>query len=66
MPSCDDCQFCAERPANPNNLGAPRELECRRNPPQLAMAMTQHGPFVISGFPTVTTSMLCAEFRVSQ
>lgn len=59
--SCETCRHSDEAPLNPNNLGAPRQLVCRRNPPGFGAFAVGMQIGTASGFPTVQPKDYCGE-----
>ncbi len=55
MRNCTTCQYSVEKPAMEGGGN-----ECRRNPPQASVLMSNQGMAIVSAFPPVTENMFCA------
>ena len=60
--TCEKCRHSIEGPIDPNNLGAPRALSCRRYPPQFNAFGIGNQVGTANAFPTVQVGQSCGEF----
>ena len=57
MRNCTNCQYAVKKPQLEGG-----GLECRRNPPQASVLMSNQGMAIVSAFPPVTDKMLCSDY----
>ncbi len=64
--TCDCCRHSTDGPIDPNNLGAPRQLLCRRHPPVPMLVGTPGGGVAtLSQWPAVPPGGTCGEWAPS-
>lgn len=65
--SCANCKYLRELPADPNNIGAPRQLICKNSPPSpvlvpIRMPNGQLGTQLTAAYPPVSDDGWCGQW----
>jgi hypothetical protein len=60
--ACKNCKFAEKGEADPNNIGAPRPMICRRFPPTPIAVPSPQGVGISTQLPVVTERFWCYEF----
>lgn len=65
---CENCEFAAEMPPDPNNIGKNNDqFQCHRYPPSVSLMPVQTaqgmGAAIHSVYPTVDKNNACGEWK---
>lgn len=61
---CEKCVYGEQGPVDPNNIGAPRPILCKRFPPTPIAIPTNQGLGFMSAYPQVSGDNECFEFKL--
>jgi len=60
---CETCRYGAQAPIDPNTIGQPRPVICRRFPPAAQLIQLQHGVTLTANFPMMQQNEWCFEYQ---